>query len=632
MYEILDKYNDPKDIKKMSYAKLDNFAQEIRQFLIDKVSKTGGHLASNLGVVELTLSLYNVFDFTKDKIVWDVGHQAYVHKILTGRKDKFESLKKYGGMSGFPKKDESSFDMFQTGHSSTSISAALGMARARDLRKEKHEVVAVIGDGALTGGMALEALNDAGYKKTKLIVILNDNEMSIGKNVGGLSTYLSKLRADPKYNKLKHELDSTLRKIPSIGKGMAESIEKIKDGIKQVIVPSMLFEDMGITYLGPINGHNIKDLTKVMSMAKSINEPVIIHVVTQKGKGYSYAEKNPGKFHGIGPFNCDSGEICSVSGENYSGTFGSELLEIAKDNKDIVAITAAMRDGTGLSKFAEKFPERFFDVGIAEQHAVTLAAGLATEGLKPVFAVYSTFLQRAYDQVLHDVCIQNLPVIFAIDRAGIVGEDGETHQGIFDISYLSHMPNLTIISPKCLGELRHMLNWAVKQNFPIAIRYPRGGDINSLKLEPLKGFSKGKWEIAYSYEKDNSLKNDNSLKKVAVIASGKMVQHAFLAKEKLSQLPVNLSIVNACFIKPIDKELIKNFADNNYDIVTIEDNVIHGGLGSAVLQYVSTLNSGTKVLNLGFKDEFITHGSVDILYKLYGLDAGGIADSIRKLL
>ncbi|MBL4937903.1 1-deoxy-D-xylulose-5-phosphate synthase [Clostridium sp. YIM B02515] len=632
MYEILDKYNDPKDIKKMSYAKLDNFAQEIRQFLIDKVSKTGGHLASNLGVVELTLSLYNVFDFTKDKIVWDVGHQAYVHKILTGRKDRFDSLRKYGGMSGFPKKDESNFDMFQTGHSSTSISAALGMARARDLRKEKHEVVAVIGDGALTGGMALEALNDAGYKKTKLIVILNDNEMSIGKNVGGLSTYLSKLRADPKYNKLKHELDSTLRKIPSIGKGMAESIEKIKDGIKQVIVPSMLFEDMGITYLGPINGHNIKDLTKVMSMAKSIDEPVIIHVVTQKGKGYSYAEKNPGKFHGIGPFNCDSGEICSASGENYSGTFGSELLEIAKDNKDIVAITAAMRDGTGLSKFAEKFPERFFDVGIAEQHAVTLAAGLATEGLKPVFAVYSTFLQRAYDQVLHDVCIQNLPVIFAIDRAGIVGEDGETHQGIFDISYLSHMPNLTIMSPKCLEELRHILNWAVKQNFPIAIRYPRGGDNNSLKLEPLKEFSKGKWEIAYSYEKENSLKNDNSLKKVAVIASGKMVQHAFLAKEKLSKLPVNLTIVNACFIKPIDKELIKKFAENNYDIVTIEDNVIHGGLGSAVLQYVSTLNSGTKVLNLGFKDEFITHGSLDILYKLYGLDAGGIADSIRKLL
>ncbi|ERI91337.1 1-deoxy-D-xylulose-5-phosphate synthase [Clostridiales bacterium oral taxon 876 str. F0540] len=626
MYEILNKYKDAQDIKKMSYAQLDVFAEEIRQLLIDKVSKTGGHLASNLGVVELTLSLYNAFDFTKDKIVWDVGHQAYVHKILTGRKDKFDSLKKYGGISGFPKKEESSFDMFQTGHSSTSISAALGMARARDLRNEKHEVVAVIGDGALTGGMALEALNDVGYKKTKLVVILNDNEMSIGKNVGGLSTYLSKLRADPTYNKFKRDFDTTLRKIPSIGKGVAESIEKIKDGIKQVIVPSMLFEDMGITYLGPIDGHNIKELTKVMSMAKSINEPVIIHVVTKKGKGYSYAENNPGKFHGIGPFDCDSGEICSVSGENYSGTFGNELLRLAKENKNIVAITAAMRDGTGLSKFAEKFPERFFDVGIAEQHAVTLAAGLATEGLKPVFAVYSTFLQRAYDQVLHDVCIQNLPVIFAIDRAGIVGEDGETHQGVFDISYLSHMPNLTIMSPKCLDELRYMLGWAVKQKFPIAIRYPRGGDHSNVSLEPLKEFAKGRWEIVYS-DKEN-----NNHKKVVVIASGKMIQHAFLAKDKLAQLPVSLTIVNACFIKPIDKELIKDFAEKNYDIITIEDNVIHGGFGSAVLQYVSTLNSTSKIVNLGFKDEFITHGSVDILYKLYGLDASGIADSIRKLI
>ena len=628
MYKILDRYKDFNDIKKMPYAQLDSFAQEIREFLIEKVSKTGGHLASNLGVVELTLSLYNAFDFDKDKLIWDVGHQAYVHKILTGRKDRFDSLKKYEGLSGFPKKCESIYDMFETGHSSTSISAALGMARARDLSGKKHEVVAVIGDGALTGGMALEALNDVGYRKTKIVIILNDNEMSIGKNVGGLSTYLSKLRVDPKYNKFKQEFDTTIRKIPSIGKGVAESIEKIKDGIKQVIVPSMLFEDMGLKYLGPIDGHNIKELTKVMTMAKSINEPVIIHVVTQKGKGYEYAEKNPGKFHGIGPFNCDSGEICSITGPTYSGAFGSEILEIAKENKNVVAITAAMRDGTGLSKFAEKFPDRFFDVGIAEQHAVTLAAGMASEGIKPIFAVYSTFLQRAYDQVLHDVCIQKLPVVFAIDRAGIVGEDGETHQGVFDISYLSHMPNMTIMAPKCIDELKYMLRWSVDQKYPIAIRYPRGGDNSKLKLNPLKDFVKGKWEIIYNSNEE--VKNNS--KKIAIIASGKMVQQAMLVKEKLSEFSIELMIVNACFVKPIDTKLIEELANNEYTIITIEDNVLSGGLGSAVLQFVSKLNKHTKIVNLGFKDEFITHGNVDILYKLYGLDVNGITESIVKLL
>jgi 1-deoxy-D-xylulose-5-phosphate synthase len=626
MYEILDKYNDIKEIKGMTLPQLEKFASEIRKLLIDKVSKTGGHLASNLGVVELTISLYNVFDFDKDRLVWDVGHQAYVHKILTGRKDKFDNLRKYGGISGFPKRDESIYDRFETGHSSTSISAALGMARARDLSGKKHEVVAVIGDGALTGGMALEAINDAGYSGTKMIIILNDNEMSIGKNVGGLSTYLSKLRVDPKYNKLKHELDSTLRKIPSIGKGMAESIEKIKDGIKQVIVPSMLFEDMGLTYFGPIDGHNIKDLSKVMSMAKSIDEPVIIHVVTQKGKGYEYAEKNPGKFHGIGPFHCDSGELCTASGSTYSGAFGSEIASLASENKNIVAITAAMKDSTGLAKFAEKFPDRIFDVGIAEQHAVTLAAGMAAEGLKPVFAVYSTFLQRAYDQILHDVCIQKLPVVLAIDRAGIVGDDGETHQGVFDLSYLSHMPNMTIMTPKCIEELKHMLRWSLKQNFPVAIRYPRGGDYKEVELKAIENFTKGKWEVLFKSE------NNNEKHKIAVIAAGKMVQHAMLAKEKLDTYNINLSIVNACFIKPIDKELVKQLAQEGFSIVTIEDNVTHGGLGSAVLQYVSSLGLNTRVLNLGFKDEFIAHGSLDILYKLYGLDVNGIKENIMKLL
>jgi 1-deoxy-D-xylulose-5-phosphate synthase len=627
MYKILDRYKDIKDIKKMSFVELEQFAEDIRKFLIDKVSKTGGHLASNLGVVELTLSLYNVFDFDNDRLIWDVGHQAYIHKILTGRKDKFDSLRKFGGISGFPKREESIYDRYETGHSSTSVSAALGMARARDLSGKKQEVIAVIGDGSLTGGMAFEALNDMGYRKTKLIIILNDNEMSIGKNVGGLSTYLSKLRVDPKYNKFKQEVDTTLRRIPSIGKGMADSIEKIKDGIKQVIVPSMLFEDMGIRYFGPIDGHNIKDLSKVFSLTRNINEPIIIHVVTQKGKGYKYAEKNPGKFHGIGPFDCDSGELCSSSGTSYSSAFGSEIVDIAAENKNVVAITAAMKDGTGLSKFAEKFPQRFFDVGIAEQHAVTLAAGMASEGLRPIFTVYSTFLQRAYDQVLHDVCIQKLPVIFAIDRAGIVGEDGETHQGVFDLSFLSHMPNMTIMSPKCIPELKAMLRWAVKQNYPIAIRYPRGGDNSELELKTIESFTQGKWEVIYS-----SQYSPKARKKIAIIAAGKMVQQAILVKDKLNSSLVDLTIINACFIKPIDKELVKRLINEGYSLVTLEDNVILGGLGSAVLQYSSSLGTGTQVINLGFKDEFITHGSLDILYKLYGLDVGGITNSIMKLL
>lgn len=628
MYTLIDSYNDIKDVKNMSYEQMVSFAKEIRSFLIDNVSKTGGHLASNLGVVELTLSLYKVFNFDIDKLVWDVGHQSYVHKILTGRAHRFHTLKKYGGLSGFPKREESKYDMFETGHSSTSISSALGMARARDLTNKKNEVVAVIGDGALTGGMALEALNDMGYRKTKIIIILNDNEMSIGKNVGGLSTYLSKIRLDPKYNKLKHELDVTLRKIPSIGNSMADSIEKIKDGIKQVIVPSMFFEDMGIKYLGPIDGHNIKELTKVMTLAKNINEPVIIHTVTKKGKGYSYAEKNPDRFHGVGPFDCDSGEICFTTGETYSSVFGDEIVKLGDSNKNIVAITAAMRDGTGLSKFAEKFPKRFFDVGIAEQHAVTLAAGMASEGLTPIFAVYSTFLQRAYDQVLHDVCIQKLPVIFAIDRAGIVGEDGETHQGIFDLSFLSHIPNMTIMSPKCMGELRTMLAWATAQSYPIAIRYPRGKDNSKVELQPITDFIKGKWEVLNS----TSGEDKAARKKVAIIATGKMVQSALLVKEKLEGFKINAEVINACFIKPIDKKLTASLVREGYTIVTIEDNMLQGGLGSSVLQYISTLNTHTKVLNLGFNDEFVTHGSVDILYKLYGLDVNGITESILKVL
>lgn len=631
MEDLLNKYKDTKEIKAMSFNQLERFTKEIREFLIDTVSKTGGHLASNLGVVELTLSLYKVFNFERDKIIWDVGHQAYVHKILTGRKDKFDTLRKYGGISGFPKCSESSYDMFETGHSSTSISAALGMARARDLKNKKHEVIAVIGDGALTGGMAFEALNDVGYRKTKMVIILNDNQMSIGKNVGGMSTYLSKIRMDPKYNKFKEGFDSTVSKIPLVGKNVSKSIGKIKDGIKQIIVPSMLFEDMGLKYLGPIDGHNIKELVNVLTMAKKIEEPVIIHVVTQKGRGYEFAEKNPNKFHGIGPFDCDSGEICFTSGITYSRAFGEEMVKLAGKNKDIVAITAAMRDGTGLNEFSVKYPSRYFDVGIAEQHAVTLAAGMAKSGLKPVFVVYSTFLQRAYDQILHDVCIQKLPVVFAIDRAGIVGEDGETHQGVFDLSYLSHMPNMTIISPKCVMEMRNALKWSLSQNCPIAIRYAKGGDNKDISLLPLEDFQIGKWEVVNYNAIDISKTEDDNVK-IAIIASGKMVQKAVMAQQKLNEKGIYSKVINACFIKPIDKDMILRLILDGYRIVTVEDNIIHGGLGSSVLEYVNTLSDGRKVLNLGFNDEFIPQGNVETLYKLYGLDVDGITNSILKIV
>lgn len=620
MVKILEKYKDVNEIKNMSLEELDIFSEEIREFLIDKVSKTGGHLSSNLGVVELTISLYNVFDFKKDKLVWDVGHQSYVHKILTGRKDRFDTLRKFGGLSGFPKKCESPFDHFQTGHSSTSISAALGMARARDLKGEDYEVVAVIGDGALTGGMALEALNDAGYRKSKMIIILNDNQMSIASNVGGLSTYLSKIRVEPGYNKFKQDIDAALKKIPNIGKGMANTLEKVKNGIKQMVVPGMLFENMGIKYLGPIDGHNIKQLSKVLSKAKEIEGPVLIHVVTKKGKGYKYAEKNPGKFHGIGPFDYISGEVCAGKCLTYSKAFGDAMIKIATEDNRLVAITAAMRDGTGLGEFAEKFKNRFFDVGIAEQHAVTLAAGMASEGLKPVFAVYSTFLQRAYDQILHDVCIQNLPVILAIDRAGIVGADGETHQGVFDLSYLSHMPNMTIIAPKSVVELEYTLRWAVNQNSPVAIRYPRGGDNPNVNISPLKEFKKGKWEILYDEGE------------VTLLAVGRMVQQAVLVREKLKNSGIKVGIVNASFVKPLDKSLLKDLVYSGKNIITLEDNVIDGGFGSMVLDYVNSLHKETKIINLGFKDEFIPHGGVDILYKNYGLDVDGIIQSIIKLI
>lgn len=617
MKSILNNIRFPKDIKKLNSKQLEILSDEIREFLIDKVSKTGGHLASNLGVVELTISLFKSFNLEEDKIIWDVGHQSYVHKILTGRKDMFDVLRQKDGMSGFPKRNESKYDFFDTGHSSTSISAAIGMARARDLRNEKHKVVAVIGDGALTGGMALEALNDVGFKKTDMIVILNDNEMSIGKNVGGLSKYLSNLRARPGYNKIKMDVHSTLDST-KIGKSVANSISKVKDSIKQLVVPSMLFEDMGIKYLGPIDGHDISSMVEVFNNAKNIKGPVLIHTITKKGKGYDKAEKNPGKYHGVSPFDLESGEPYISPKNSYSKAFGKALIKLADEDKNIVAISAAMIDGTGLRCFANKYPKRIFDVGIAEQHAVTLAAGMACSGLKPVFAVYSTFLQRAYDQVLHDVCIQNLPVVFCIDRAGIVGEDGETHQGIMDISYLSMIPNITIVAPKCLSEVEPLLKWAVKKGSPVAIRYPRGGDeIEGLK--PLEEIEEGKWEVLHEG------------KDIALIATGKMVQHSLKAYKILLEKGIKVTLINATFIKPLDKELLNKLMDKKYKIITVEDGIKKGGFGSSLLEYLNECNYKEKVKILGYEDEFVEQGNVKLLYNEYGLDAEGIVQSVLEL-
>lgn len=617
MSNYLDSMNFPEDIKKLNDNELLNLGEEIRKFLIESVSKTGGHLSSNLGVVELTLSLFKTFDIGRDKLIWDVGHQSYIHKILTGRKDGFKNLRKKDGLSGFPKRSESVYDCFQTGHSSTSISAALGMARARDIKKEKHNVIAVIGDGALTGGLAFEALNDIGFRKTKMIIVLNDNQMSIAKNVGGLSIYLNKLRMKPKYNKIKSNINTELSKSKG-GKVVLSNMLKLKNGLKSLVVDSMLFEDMGIKYIGPIDGHNIKLMNEVFSMAKNINGPVIVHTITKKGKGYEFAEKSPSKFHGISPFNLENGEVCKTCCETYSSAFGKALNKIAKEDKDVVAITAAMPDGTGLIEFSKNFPERFFDVGIAEEHAVTLSAGMASSGLKPVFAVYSTFLQRAYDEIIHDVCIQNLPVVFAIDRAGVVGEDGETHQGILDISYLSTMPNMTIVAPKSLKEVEILLRWALNKKTPVAIRYPKGGDkLNNLPI--LKEINYGKWEVL------------NKGENLAIIACGKTVEFAMEALYKLKEKNINPTIINATFIKPIDEEKIKYLAENNFNIITVEDNMKQGGLGSSILNSLNNYNYKKTIKILAYEDKFIEQASVDIIYKENFLDSDGIVKTALNL-
>jgi 1-deoxy-D-xylulose-5-phosphate synthase len=616
---IIDSISSPDDLKKLNTKQLIQLSGEIRTFLIESVSKTGGHLASNLGVVELTVALHRVFDMPKDKIIWDVGHQAYVHKILTGRKNDFVTLRKYLGLSGFTRPNESPYDVFAAGHSSTSISVALGIARARDIKGEKYSVVAVIGDGALTGGLAFEALNDAGSSNTNVIVVLNDNEMSISPNVGSLSTYLSRLRTEPAYLNFKDDIEIIMKKIPGVGNNIYKSAEKLKESLKYLLLQGMLFEDLGYTYLGPIDGHNIEKVTDVLKRAKAIKGPVLIHVMTKKGKGYKFAEENPDVFHGVGPFEIETGEIISASKKTYSSVFSEEIVKEAEINKNIVAVTAAMPDGTGLRNFAQNFPSRFFDVGIAEQHGVTLCAGFASNGLKPVFAVYSTFIQRAYDQIVHDVCLQNLPVMLAIDRAGIVGEDGETHQGILDLSFLRSIPNLTILSPKDLCEFKDMLKWCFDYNAPCAIRYPRGGDMN-ISFEKYDKIVKGKWEY---------IQRGN---KTAILAVGKMVQQTFLAFKNLKDAGNNITIVNCRFIKPVDNIMLDDIFREHDIIITVEDNYISGGFGSSVLEYASLKDYKGKIILLGYPDEYITHGSPSILYKKYGLDADGIMSTILKYM
>lgn len=611
---MLEQINSPKDLKNKTINEKKELAEDIRKLIIETVSKNGGHLASNLGVVELTIAIHSVFNTPEDKIIWDVGHQSYVHKILTGRKDKFSTLRQKDGIAGFPKASESEYDCFNTGHSSTSISVALGMAKARDILKEKHKVIAVIGDGALTGGMALEALNDAGFSKTNLIVILNDNEMSIAKNVGGMATFLAKLRTRPSYSRMNRVVKYGLYKIPYAGKHMVNGVQKIKAGIKHLFIPKMYFEDIGYKYLGPVDGHDIGKLTDILKLARTSEGPVLVHVITKKGKGYEPAEKEPDKFHSTGAFNIETGTKKS-GGKDYSKTFGEKLVSLASKDEKIVAVTASMKEGTGLLNFEKEFPNRFFDVGIAEQHALGFAAGLAKAGMKPVIPIYSSFLQRGYDQVLHDICIQNLPVTICVDRAGVVGNDGETHQGIFDLSFLNTIPNLTIMAPKNFAELEEMLEVAVNSGRPVAIRYPRGGEDSSF-TENNNKVEIGKAEV---------LKNGED---VLIIAIGKMVSKAMKISEKING---NATVINIRTLKPIDRDTIIEYANKIKHIVTIEDNIITGGLGETVQRVLRDANINCNLKCYGYPTEFVQHASVIEIEEVYGLNEEKIVNYINKI-
>ena len=614
---MLEEINSAKDLKKIKIEQKKILAEDIRKYILDIVSENGGHLASNMGIVELTIALHSVFDIPTDKVIWDVGHQTYVHKILTGRKAELKTLRKINGIAGFPKVNESESDCFNTGHSSTSISVALGMAKARDIREENNSVIAVIGDGALTGGMALEALNDAGSSNTKITVILNDNEMSISPNVGGVNMLLSKLRTKKLYTKSNTSLKRIINKVPGVGKPFVRFVQKSKRSIKQFFIPKMFFEDIGFTYLGPVDGHDIEKLESLLKISKQLDGPVLIHVLTKKGKGYKFAEENPDKFHAIGPFNKETGELKKEKQKDYSKVFGDKLIQLAKKNKNIVAITASMKDGTGLTEFKKQFPNRFFDVGIAEQHGVGFAAGLAKEGMIPFVPIYSSFYQRAYDQIIHDVCIQNLPVIMCIDRAGIVGKDGETHQGIFDLSFLKVIPNLTIMAPKNYKELENMLEFAISLKSPVAIRYPRGGE-GKIKLEENKKIELGKSELLQEG------------KNLTIVAIGKMVERAKEVADMLKKDNIDVEVINARFLKPLDEDALEKSIKKTKNVITIEDNLLIGGLGSSIKELIIDKNiQNVNVKTFGYPDVFVQHGDVAEIEKKYKLDAESIYKYIK---
>ena len=613
---LLEKIQKENDIKQLKPEELEKLAEEIRQFLVEKISVTGGHLASNLGVVELTMALHLAFELPQDKMIWDVGHQSYTHKILTGRRAGFDDLRKYGGMSGFPKRKESECDAFDTGHSSTSISAGLGYVAARDIKGEEHSVISIIGDGAMTGGMAYEALNNASRLKSNFIIVLNDNNMSISENVGGMSRYLNGLRTAEAYTGLKKGVEDTLMKIPVQGEKILYQMKKTKSGLKQLFVPGMFFEDMGITYLGPVDGHDIRKLYKTFQEAKRVDHAVLVHVLTKKGKGYVPAEENPSRFHGIVPFDIETGEAKEKSSkDSYTDIFSKVFCDIAKQNDAVVGITAAMADGTGLARFARMFPDLFFDVGIAEEHALTFAAGLAAGGLKPVVAVYSSFLQRAFDQAIHDVCLQNLPVMIAVDRAGLVGSDGETHQGLFDLSFLNMIPNMTILSPKNRWEMADMVRFCADFQYPVALRYPRGA-----AYEGLSAFRTpivyGKSEILYEEED------------IAVIFVGHMAELAVQVRDRLKEIGYHCSLINARFVKPLDTEMLEALTKDHRLFVTIEENVLSGGFGEQVLHYVSRAKLDVGVRCIGIPDDYVEHGNVDLLRREVGLDAETIVKQI----
>lgn len=617
---VLDQINDVNDIKKLNEEELEALRAEIRQFLVESIARTGGHLASNLGVVELTMALHLSFDPTVDKIVWDVGHQSYTHKILTGRKGGFVNLREYGGMSGFPNTGESDTDSFNTGHSSTSISVGLGLAEAREIMGENYHVISVIGDGALTGGMAFEALNNASHLKSNFIIVLNDNQMSISENVGGMNRYLSNFRTADAYLDLKDGVIQSLSKIPIYGERMVKKIRNAKSGIKQLFVPGMFFEEMGLTYLGPVDGNNIKQMRKMFGEAKRVRGPVIVHVLTHKGEGYGPAERHPARFHGTAPFDINTGvPLSKQSKAHYTDVFSTVMKKMGEREPKLVAITAAMEDGTGLKRFHNLYPERFFDVGIAEEHAVTFAAGMAKAGLKPVFAVYSSFLQRAYDQILHDVCLQKLPVVFAIDRAGIVGKDGATHQGIFDLSYLSSIPNLTIMAPKNKWELSDMLKFAIAADYPVAIRYPRG-DACDLWKEMRAPIVQGRSEVLCEGTD------------VALFAIGTMVETAWKVKEQLAEREITATVVNARFMAPLDEKAILSAAEKYPLIVTMEENVASGGFGEHIAALLKEHEAKVKVLPVAIENRFVEHGDVETLRRVLGIDEKTITDRICEEL